>query len=483
VRRLLAFALVLAGCTGSDRSSRPTARGAESTAPARGPDALILRLPRAGGAARVSSYPNLDSTVWTASEAAPAPDHVLAFDADAGLISAADTRGLPFWIDLHIGSVTRPGRGKLTQLVSVDGSNIFGVGADGAVARFTPEGNWLLKPPQPAREIFPQSTGLLLILGGHNERERLWLLHPPETRITDSVSLPQVTGGAGAPLGERVFFVRPPRTLVVVRARNLVVSGPIQLDHTIHSIVTTPSGDRAYVITDSSNTLYVIDPYSNRVAARSDLPGRARDLRVDPFGRYLLVRSATGDSVWVVSVGNNRVVETVHSQWRGDLPLVAIDGAIVLTDGRDVIVHSPSADKRVAGGASDFWYPFVWNGFRPRAASLDQPAKLPGDSDSTMKQAPPRDSAIQTPVAKPPVTADSSRVGFTVSFAALLDQSKARDMASTINVNGQVAHVVTGMLSGTAIYHVVLGPYATRDEADRVGRASGQAYVVAAGTP
>ena len=64
------------------------------------------------------------------------------------------------------------------------------------------------------------------------------------------------------------------------------------------------------------------------------LPGRARDLRVDPFGRYVLVRAATGDSAWIVSIGADKVVGTLHSAWRGDLPFVAPDGAIAVHRGR-----------------------------------------------------------------------------------------------------------------------------------------------------
>jgi cell division protein FtsN len=38
-------------------------------------------------------------------------------------------------------------------------------------------------------------------------------------------------------------------------------------------------------------------------------------------------------------------------------------------------------------------------------------------------------------------------------------------------------------MNGMAIYRVVLGPFPSREEADRVGRASGVNYVVSAGTP
>jgi hypothetical protein len=202
---------------------------------------------------------------------------------------------------------------------------------------------------------------------------------------------------------------------------------------------------------------------------------------VDPFGRYLLVRASSGDSVWVMSVGTDKVVETVHSKWRSDLPLVAIDGSLLLAQDSDVIIHGPRGDRRVAGGASDFWYPFVWNGLRPRAAALDQPVTFPGDSDTTAVVAPPVVAPETT--AAPPPRADSTTAGFTVSFAVLLDESRARDQAARITVNGQHARVVADMTNGTALYRVVLGPFPTRQDADRAGRASGLSYLVYAGAP
>src|SRR5581483_11907884 len=112
-----------------------------------------------------------------------------------------------------------------------------------------------------------------------------------------------------------------------VRARTLDVGKPVQFKHTILSLATTPSGDRFYVITDSEQVVHVLDRYQDRVTADVDLPGRARDVRVDPFGRFVLVKSAVGDSVWVVAVGTDKLVGTVHSSWRADVPFVAPDGA------------------------------------------------------------------------------------------------------------------------------------------------------------
>jgi cell division septation protein DedD len=70
-----------------------------------------------------------------------------------------------------------------------------------------------------------------------------------------------------------------------------------------------------------------------------------------------------------------------------------------------------------------------------------------------------------------------------VSFAALLAADKAHDLAGHIRVGSEAARVVTSMRDGSAVYRVVLGPYSTREEAERIGRASGQTYWVYEGGP
>jgi DNA-binding beta-propeller fold protein YncE len=450
----------------------------------RGSDALLLRVPRKGGVARVASYPNIDSTVWSAADAAPVLERILAFDPDAGLIAAADARGYPIWLDLRVGSVSIPGKGKLHDIESVDGSTIYGVGADGAVARFTPAGNWLYKPPAPAAAAFPQSGGTLIVLGGKGENARLWRLFPPENRIRDSISVPNAVRGIGAPLGDQIYVVSSDHKLTGVHARTMKAGRPIEFGHAIGDVATTPSGDRFYVLEDSTNAVQVVDRYQDRVTARVELPSRPRNLRVDPFGRFVLVRAATGDSVWVIAVGTDKVIGAVQSEWRGDVPFIAPDGTIGVIMGSDLVMVDGAtlrARSRVFNGASEFWYPFVWNGLRPRNEVLDKPVEFPTDSDTLRRPPPPR---AETTVARPaPAPVDSAKLGFTVSFAALLDEPRAREQASKINVNGQTARVVTSMMNGMTIYRVVLGPFPTRDEADRIGRASGVNYVVSAGAP
>lgn len=479
MRSLIALALVLAACSGGDRSSRP-ASPAVSTRPARtGPDALVLRVSRSGGVARVSAFSRLDSVVWSGSDSLPPLSRVLGFDGDAGIVAAADSRDRPLWLDLRNGTLTVASARSVRDLVTADGSNIYGVGADGLVSRFAPTGNWVGKTPRPARAAFPQSTGTIVVLGGSGSDASLWRLRPPDRTVVDSLAVPDAETGTEAALGERIYLSAG-RTLFAVTARTFSKGRDIRLDHSVRAIAASPSGDRVFVLTDSSQTLSEIASSSDQVTSRIDLPGEGRSLRVDPLGRYVLIRAARGDSVWVVSVGTDRVMTALRSSWRGDVPFVAADGTIATLVGSNVAFVDPSNPQRrqvVNGGAGDFWYPFVWQGFRPRSSALDQPAKFSSDSD-TVGVAPPVTSG-----SPPPPVADTTKAQWIVSFATLLDEAKAREEAAKIVVDGRAAHVVAGVTDGTAVYRVVLGPYATREQADRAGRMSGLSYYIYAGSP
>jgi cell division septation protein DedD len=141
----------------------------------------------------------------------------------------------------------------------------------------------------------------------------------------------------------------------------------------------------------------------------------------------------------------------------------------------------------VNGGAADFWHAFRWTGFRPRAQELDKPVDFGGPPQDSPKAAgdSSADSSAAPPPAPPPrdTTARRPVTGYTVSFAALLVPDKARELAAQIKVGNENARVVVAMRDGSTIYRVVLGPYATRDEADRIGRESKQSYWIYEGGP
>ncbi len=511
---LLALALVLAACHGSDKRPAVESTGSTAGASANGPDQLVLRFPRSGGVARAFAYPRLDSVVWSAAGKAPALARLLGFDEGAGSVLAEDAKGGIVRIDLRRGDVTRDPASKLSDFVSADGAAAYGVGADGSVTRLTPAGNWTFKPPSPAHDVVPQPGGTLLVLANRGEGTMVWLIRPPEDRIVDSVLLPRVTKSIRTPAGDRVYFPVD-SGLVGVRGRDLQIVPSLKLPSKPRAVVTSPSGDRIYVAADSGNEVLVVDRYSGNITTRVALPSAAVALRMDPTGRFVLAKASAGDTAYVISVSTDRMVSEAPTQWREDLPAIAPNGWLALLRGKDVVLadaESLAPRKAVAGGAADDWMFVTWNGFRPRAASLDQPVTFESNdpvqrdtSENPFVGAAPSardtlagDSAKKaTPVADAPAGAatpaapvhgasvDSApkQGGFTVQFAALRAQDAAADVLKDLHVSGAAPRLVATTRDGVTIYRVVIGPFATREEAERVAHTSGKSYWVYEGAP
>ena len=491
MRRLLLLALLCSAC--SDEKAAP-----DSTTPiqeARGADPLLLRIPRSGGQGRVYVYPRLDSAVWTVDEA-PSLREVLGFDASEGTIAFVDSKGLPGRIDLRETDMRRATKTKLLSLTSANGTDIYGVDGKGDVIRLNPSGgDWKFHPPVPARTVFAQPNGDLIVAASKGAQTLVWKVRPPDDVVQDSAVLPLAGRAIRTLLGDRVYFTVD-SGLVGVKSKDLSPVGAIKLAGRVSALAPTPSGDRLYVSTVGDSGIAVFDRYSERMLTRIALPQSPSDLRMDPLGRYLLARFPKADSAWVIAIGTNRLVGAVATRWEEDLPSLTPDGGLALLGAKDVLVYDPeklAIKSTVANGARDFWYFFAWDGFRPRARGLDQPVTFPSDSL-------PQDSlgSVSVPADSSAARGDSSRTsqgaagsslrtpvsaGFTVSFAALLSEEKAREVSGSIMVNGTTAHVVATTTGGSPIFRVVMGPFATREEADRIGRASKREYWIYEGSP
>jgi cell division septation protein DedD len=261
----------------------------------------------------------------------------------------------------------------------------------------------------------------------------------------------------------------------------------------VRALAPTPSGDRIYIATADSG-ISVVDRYSGNVGTAVVLPAPPADIRMDALGRYLIARFPKADSAWVIAIGTNRLVGAVPTRWEADLPAVTPDGNLAVLGAKDVTLMDPEklgVKSTVAGGAKDFWYFFAWDGFKPRAQGLDQPVTFPSDSDANAAASSTASSTTTSPVpgglgdttsAVTP-TANAPQTGFTVSFAALLSEDKAQQLANTIMVGGNTAHVVSTSTAGSPIFRVVMGPFATREEANKIGRASKREYWIYEGSP
>jgi hypothetical protein len=471
----------------------------------RGPDQIVLRFPRDGGQVRAFAYPKLDSMVWESSGKAPGIARVLAFDGEVGSVAAVDSKGAPVRVDLRLGHVSREAKPKLTELASDDGSAIYGIDDSGSVVRLTPAGSWKFKPSDAARELIPEPDGSLLILADHGDGSMVWKIHPPDKSITDSAALPRVGHAFSTQLGDRVYFTVD-SGLVGLRTRELEPIPSVRLEHQVRALTTTPSGDRLYVATDSAGEIVVFDRYTRETEARLRAPGEIRSLRMDPMGRYVLARSASGDSAWVFAVGTDKLLGVVQTEWRDDLPTVTPGGSIALLQGSDMeLVDGATlrAQESVKKGGEDSWLFIAWNGFRPRSPGLDEPVTfgydtavaVPDWSDDTGSaisegELARRDS--QAALGNPPGGQATNRVGestpnasgFTAQFAALRSEDAARDVARGITGAGASRpRVITTERAGVVIYRVVMGPFATRDAAERAARTTGKPYWIYEGEP
>lgn len=497
--RTRAFAALLLTVCACGRGERDTASGAGSALPSSGPDPLVIRIKRDGGIVRAFRYPNLDSLIWKSQESAPALERLLSFDAENGVLSYLSREKGPGWLDLRLGSVRSGGNARLLSVTSADGWSIYGVDSANTIVRLTPTGDWTHKTSGKIRRLFPLADGTLVALVDRGEESVLLRLRPPSDAIEDSVEVSRPDRAVATPLGDRLYLgVKD--DLLGVQSHTLDGIAKVSARDDILAIAPTPSGDRIFVANKGGPRLQVMDRYAEEMGGSVRLPGLVTEFRMDPMGRYLLARPSEGDTAWVVAIGTDALVGTVTTIWRPDLPAVTMDGQIATVRGKDVAFVDPAdgtVSRTVKDGADDLWFFTLWNGLRPRAEGVDVPVQFSlgdegGRRDTTdsitripVRTPTPTDtsSAEGAPVLPAPPPAAPSRDAWTVSFAAVLTEQRAREIADGITVEGQRPRVVRGETAGTTVYRVVFGPYNSRADAERMGRASKHNYWVYEGVP
>ncbi|MGQ0646045.1 MAG: SPOR domain-containing protein [Gemmatimonadaceae bacterium] len=462
----------------------------------------MVRLPRNGGIARAYGFSALDSAIWRSGQSTPAIDRILAFDHENGFLAFADSGGFPGWIDLRIGVVRRPAKKTLASLSSADGWAVYGVSSKNAIVRMTPSGDWELPSSRVVRRVIPTPDGtVLVVVEAGTDGAMLVRMRPPDDALSDSIAIPRADRAAITLVGDRVYLGAGSR-LMSVAPNEVTAMERYAADDEILAIAPTPSGDRVFLANQGSSRLERFDRYGADLEGSVRLPGLVTELRMDPLGRYLLARPVTGDSAWVVSVGTEELVGTVPTRWRSDLPAVAVDGTIAALHGDDVVFIDPregTTTRSVVRGGQDVWFFARWNGFRPRARGIDQPVSfrlgveagaetVAAGSTATTLPRTPGDSTVAPPVTTAPETVTPPppprpRAGWTLSFAAVLSLERARDIAARISVDGDRPRIVTSETGGTTVYRVVLGPFASKDAAERTGRASGHSFWVYEGIP
>jgi hypothetical protein len=214
----------------------------------------------------------------------------------------------------------------------------------------------------------------------------------------------------------------------------------------------SPSGHRIYVARRAALGLAVIDRYERRELDGVALPGPAAALRLDPLGRWLLARPALGDSAWIVDLPIKQHTGAIATTWQADLPAVSPDGALLYRRGDDVIALRPDSlteTGKVEKGAADLW---VLSSWLPRGSGMASQASTDVAADTVGAEGP---LYVQVSTSRNP------------DWSGRLAQDLVRA--------GLAARVLApqGPEDG---YRVVLGPYATRAQAEATGRKLGRPF-------
>jgi len=230
--------------------------------------------------------------------------------------------------------------------------------------------------------------------------------------------------------------------------------GFIRLADAPRALAFSPSGHRIYVARRNVPGLAVVDRYDRKELDGVALPGPVAALRLDPLGRWLLARPAVGDSAWIVDLPIKRHTGIVPTEWQADLPAISPDGMLIYRHGKDVLSARPDSLTdvgKIVGGAADLWVLTSW---LPRGVPASPVASAAG-ADTSGTSGPEGPMYVQVSTSQNP------------EWSGHLADDLARA--------GLPARVLPPQHTDEG-YRVVLGPYATREQAEATGRRLGRPF-------
>ncbi len=424
----------------------------------RGPaPSSVLRLAAGGGVARLYRVPGLDPSSWTAEDKLPAVARIVGADPEQGVVFTLDDKRNLVTLDLETRRVRTYLDHVRTATMGPDGA-LYAVDTGSTVTQMVRRApvRFRSKLQGSPQELYATMTGALLARVG-DKAPVLEVLGPDQAPV--STSLPSETM-APTFYGDLVA-VATDTGVVIYETQGKRPPRSIPVRGHARDILFSPSGHRLYVAQEYDKLL-VYDRFGGEQLAAIDLPGPARSLRGDRFGQWLLVRPAAGDSVWVVDVGRGRFAGTVATKWAADLPAVASPNALLVRRDGDVLSLDLGAKGfpeagRVKDGGADEWLPVAWRPARDvqRDVTADSAALAGADSGQAAASVYLQVSSSQNP-------------------------AWANELAEKLRGAGLPASVLAPT-RGDEAHRVVLGPYATREQAEETGRKIGMPSFVVSG--
>ncbi len=442
---LVSTALLAAACNRAPELATDAAQ-----APSRGvPGVSVLRIPREGGMPRLYRVAALDSAAWKPADKLPPVERPLGADPELGLVYVLDRKNSVVALDLD----TRRVRPYLENIryatVGPDGA-LYAVDTASSViqlVRRTPVRFRSKLQGKPTQLHGTMDGALVARLGG----ERPALEYLGSDQAPTSTPLPQGLV-ASSFLGD-LMAVAADTAVVLYAPQRKSEPRSIPISGDARAVMFSPSGHRLYVARAAA-PLLVLDRFDGATLREIELPGPARELRGDMYGKWLLVRPEQGDSVWVIDIGTGKQVGSTTARWSEDLPAIAPPHTLLVRRGADLVglnLAAPGLRQvgQIPGGAADFWLPIAWQ----PAQEMD----LPFEADSAAL------AAADTGPARPSVY---------LQVSSSQNPAWANELSAKLGAAGLPASVLAPRRQDE-VYRVVLGPYATREQAEATGRKIG----------
>jgi sporulation related protein len=446
--------LLIAACGGSSELATGKLPASSRSVPA----VTVMRIPREGGFARLYRVPGLDSAAWKPAEKLPPVERPIGADPEQGLVFVLDRKNNVVAVDLD----TRRVRTFLENIryatLGPDGA-LYAVDTASAVTqlvRRTPVRFRSKLQGKPAELHATMNGALLVKLAGN--RPALEFLGSDQAPT--SIELPEGQVAASF-LGDLVAVAADTAVVLYTPEQNKSKPRTIPISGDARAVLFSPSGHRLYVARAAA-PLLVLDRFEGTRLREIELPGPARGLRGDLYGNWLLVQPQDGDSVWVIDIATGRYVGSTAARWTDDLPAVAPPQTLLVRRGADLVALDLSSSGftqlgRIEGGAADFWLPLAWHPAEER--------EIPIEADSAAL------AAADTGPARPTVY---------LQVSSSQNPTWASELSERLRAAGLPASVLTPRRSEEA-YRVVLGPYATREQAEQTGRKLGMpSFIVTA---
>jgi SPOR domain len=417
----------------------------------------VLRIPREGGFARLYRPPALDSAPWKPAEKLPPVDRPIGADPEQGLVYVLDRKNNVVGLDLDTRRVRIFFENVRYATLGPDGA-LYAVDTASAVTqlvRRTPVRFRAKLQGKPAELHGTMDGALLARLAGN--RPALEFLGSDQAPTSTPLPQGQVTATF---IGDQVA-VAADSAVVLYTPQSKSAPRVIPIEGDARAVLFSPSGHRLYVARAAA-PLLVLDRFEGTRLREIELPGPARALRGDLYGGWVLVQPENGDSVWVIDVGAGKYLGAAAARWSDDLPAVAPPHTLLVRRGGHLVALDLSANGftevgRVEGGATDYWLPLAWH--------PAQENDIPLEADSADL------AAADTAAGRPTVY---------LQVSSSQNPTWASELSERLRAAGLPASVLTPRRSEEA-YRVVLGPYATREQAEETGRKLGMpSFIVTA---